>query len=419
MSAQDEELESFLPVVGTGRRRTGGTDAERVRSSRVKYSLLLLLVSITAVGAFNYGIGNAVQSGRNFVANKLPAAWDVWRQDDEADARAQDSAPATTTLKASGATPSVTTDSLQLPSPSSPPSPSPAILSPAVPSPSPVRYLSYQAHSGFHNQRMELSNAITMALLLNRTLLLPPMRVGRAIPWYVLLARCSLLTAYRAPDVTLEHLFTAAEQCKLDINLGIPLVPHAPGESKPCVQARHWTYLPWSFLFGPDFLREHHVVDRWNTSRAWLADPQGLGVPAERTFFFPDPERRTYRVVDTVDDDRAGGFSRTLSLDQLRSTNASEGGYGNFELLHFGSMYASSRLRFREEGNLRLKREVENGMLLGNKELAVMSIKVAQLMGADYVGVHARVGDGTFLVRPSPFLVTCVLTWSSDTPRRT
>lgn len=45
------------------------------------------------------------------------------------------------------------------------------------------RYLSYNPHSGFHNQRIALTNAILLANMLNRTLLVPPVRLGKAIGW--------------------------------------------------------------------------------------------------------------------------------------------------------------------------------------------------------------------------------------------
>ena len=45
------------------------------------------------------------------------------------------------------------------------------------------RFLSYLPHSGFHNQRIELQNAIMLASMTNRTLLVPLVRLGRPLPW--------------------------------------------------------------------------------------------------------------------------------------------------------------------------------------------------------------------------------------------
>src|SRR6266702_3408032 len=40
------------------------------------------------------------------------------------------------------------------------------------------RYLAYLPHSGFHNQRIALENALVLARILNRTLLVPPAHLG-------------------------------------------------------------------------------------------------------------------------------------------------------------------------------------------------------------------------------------------------
>src|SRR5690242_15261885 len=45
------------------------------------------------------------------------------------------------------------------------------------------KFLAYFSHSGYHNQRIALENALLLAKLLNRTLLLPPAVLGRPLPW--------------------------------------------------------------------------------------------------------------------------------------------------------------------------------------------------------------------------------------------
>src|SRR5712671_3500841 len=46
------------------------------------------------------------------------------------------------------------------------------------------RYLAYLPHSGFHNQRIALENALVLARILNRTLLVPPARLGNDLVSY-------------------------------------------------------------------------------------------------------------------------------------------------------------------------------------------------------------------------------------------
>ncbi|KAF9914721.1 hypothetical protein BX616_007691 [Lobosporangium transversale] len=46
-----------------------------------------------------------------------------------------------------------------------------------------TKYLTFLPHSGFHNQRTELENALLLARLLNRTLILPKVYLGPPMPW--------------------------------------------------------------------------------------------------------------------------------------------------------------------------------------------------------------------------------------------
>lgn len=45
------------------------------------------------------------------------------------------------------------------------------------------KYISFLPHSGFHNQRSELENALVLARLLNRTLIIPKVYLGPPMPW--------------------------------------------------------------------------------------------------------------------------------------------------------------------------------------------------------------------------------------------
>jgi len=63
--------------------------------------------------------------------------------------------------------------------PSDPPSP-PAYDIDKDPS---TKYLTFLPHSGFHNQRTELENALLLARLLNRTLIMPKVYLGPPMPW--------------------------------------------------------------------------------------------------------------------------------------------------------------------------------------------------------------------------------------------
>lgn len=73
-----------------------------------------------------------------------------------------------------------------------------------------IHFLKYLPHSGFSNQINELSNALLMARLLNRTLILPPFFLGERVtyPWKPFDRLNSTLSdAFRQFSSNLSHNF--------------------------------------------------------------------------------------------------------------------------------------------------------------------------------------------------------------------
>jgi hypothetical protein len=64
---------------------------------------------------------------------------------------------------------------------STPPPPPP--FPPSIPTSQEERYIAYLPHSGLSNQRIELSNALLLAYMLNRTLIVPPAFLGNVFGW--------------------------------------------------------------------------------------------------------------------------------------------------------------------------------------------------------------------------------------------
>lgn len=179
----------------------------------------------------------------------------------------------------------------------------PALLN----SPAPIlpheQFLAYTPHSGYHNQRLALENALSLAFMLNRTLLLPPVWLGHAIP-------------YIAFDKLQRRLQMASkvglERCKI---LGIQ-----GGEEDPlpreCEGYFDSTLVHWEFLVDLKKVREKvRLRDRWDQSRAWLKADLGLHEAktstgegqgkVERkgdTFYLKDETMYQYRFYDSVDD---------------------------------------------------------------------------------------------------------------------
>ncbi|GAA5881756.1 hypothetical protein JCM3774_000864 [Rhodotorula dairenensis] len=246
-----------------------------------------------------------------------------------------------------------------------------------------IKYLAYENHSGFHNQRKSLVNALVLAQLLNRTLLLPPARLGHAMPW--------------EPDP--KHSVAFSERCKAGLEPDKPVAAnpnsHLIGLREACDPPAGWTYVGWDYLIAPDLLEGHALVDRWNSSTEWITgSPErgGLGISrAADIHTFGDTARRSYQIMDSRDTAVDSSFESRIDLDDLRDPD----GLGSKRLLHFGSLFSGSRLKLVDPANKALYDEMSAKMILRNEGLDSISDQVRDALGS-YVAVHARVGDGVF-----------------------
>ncbi|GAA5982690.1 hypothetical protein JCM10908_006747 [Rhodotorula pacifica] len=245
-----------------------------------------------------------------------------------------------------------------------------------------TKYLAYENHSGFHNQRKSLVNALVLAQLLDRTLLLPPARLGHAMPWE------------RDP----KHSVAFSERCKAGLEPELPVVAnpksHMIGLGEACGPPTSWTYVGWDYLIAPDLLDNRALVDRWNSSVEWLTDSfeaGGLGLNAHDIYSIPDTARRSYQILDSREATLDSSFESRLELADLRDPS----GFGGKRLLLFGSLFGGNRLKLVDPANKALHDETSAKMILRNAGLDAISDQVRDALGS-YVAVHARLGDGVF-----------------------
>ena len=124
------------------------------------------------------------------------------------------------------------------------------------PQPKAEKFLSYLPHSGFHNQRIELENALLLAAYLNRTLLVPPVYLASpAMPW---------LRYEKLHERLLFQTKNGLDHCVTLDASDMPL----PSE---CLNNFRWTNVPWSFFYDMKALaRQVPLVFRPGLDYEWL-----------------------------------------------------------------------------------------------------------------------------------------------------
>ncbi|CAG8769255.1 545_t:CDS:1, partial [Acaulospora morrowiae] len=182
------------------------------------------------------------------------------------------------------------------------------------------RFLAYFAHSGFHNQRVALANAMLLAKILNRTLLMPPILFGPPIPWVRFDKLYEKLLV--STKMGLEHCWKIPDQ--------IPL----PAE---CLNYFSSTTVSWDFLFDMEPIREwHKIIDRWEPSYGWLS--QNLRVSLDEDFhFIKDTTLFDYRIHDSsFASPQNVKYKRRLDIKKLEEIDK--------KVLHLGSLFGLHRV---------------------------------------------------------------------------
>ncbi|GAA5932367.1 hypothetical protein JCM3775_001204 [Rhodotorula graminis] len=316
-----------------------------------------------------------------------------------------------------------------------------------------ARYLGFLPHSGFHNQRIALQNALLLGKVLNRTVLVPPVWIGWPTPtqyysdlrqsWLDIMLTnpssfnlstvapdsplnppasfTSSATTYPCPTCMADNsTFLAEAQAAAAAKQsrwhdagyetrpdGYPVVPGLKFEdcksySPECRFTYRDTFLSWDFLVDLDRARAVGVdlVDRWDLRERALVEQ--LGVAESDVYVVEDRETYDFQFSDRpeadaplIDDNlTVSHYKRVVSLRTLKTLE--------HKVVLLGSLFGTGRVRTYHEPQAHEWSEAfGQAMAFRNPWLLRPADAVVARLGgrANYVGVHARVGDGEFARR--------------------
>ncbi|POY70854.1 hypothetical protein BMF94_6268 [Rhodotorula taiwanensis] len=248
------------------------------------------------------------------------------------------------------------------------------------------RYLTYLPHSGYHNQRISLENALTLAYMLDRTLLVPPVWVGHAIPYvsFDKLQRRLEMANKRG----LEHCVAYGDGSNDEP------IPHE------CDGFWDWTTVDWSFLV--DLSEAEKLVpikSRTDLSMNWLAKELELASPAADgsrpdVYELKDDTMYEYRFYDSLEDaEPLDKWKNRVDLDAFRKETDA------YKLVQVGSLFGTSRIRVTLDKHADPRTTFRKAMVFRTEAVDVVVDEIRDQLGGPgkYYGLHLRVGDGIFL----------------------
>jgi hypothetical protein len=235
------------------------------------------------------------------------------------------------------------------------------------------RFLAYLPHSGFHNQRIAFENALVLSRLLNRTLLVPPVRLGDKPLRYVKFDRLRQYLVLSGKE-GLHH-------CP-DVPPQIPL----PEE---CHDYFDYTHISWEWLVNlTEVKANQRLLQVWNFTEEWTYEY--LQISEHDTLSLRDANPYDYRFLDKIADvsPSKDKFVKTIYIPDLLNSSK--------RLIQIGTLFGSSRLRLKLPESLRIRRDIRKSMTFANPLLLDIAGSIRDALGGTYFGAHVRVGDGHF-----------------------
>jgi len=252
-----------------------------------------------------------------------------------------------------------------------------------------TKFLTFLPHSGFHNQRIEIQNAFKLAKLLNRTLILPPFRLGSPLSW----DNSTLLSQALERD---EKKYERSEDClKLLSESNLPLSAHSSISLEECKYDSSWTAVQVDYMLDlKDLYDDVPVIDRTDLREEWLWNTLNL-YPGE-WLEVQDSSRYSYQIYESSTASSVTGskYEWRLNIDDLAD-------YSHTRLLSFGSLFGSGRVILDSPEMKKFVQKIVANQMPNLPLLERISDRMADRMGGrgSYVGIHLRVANAFFVTQ--------------------
>ncbi|KAJ7124975.1 hypothetical protein C8R44DRAFT_668907 [Mycena epipterygia] len=234
------------------------------------------------------------------------------------------------------------------------------------------KFISYLSHSGLHNQRIALENAIVLGALTNRTVLVPPIRLGSKPLRYV-------------NSDSLQHILAISSKT------GLRHCSHIRTQFIPpeCSDYSDYTHISPAWLFNLTAIEGLpplvYLDDLSSVSMRGR-----LQLPMSEILTLRDSTPYQYRFLDTI------GDKSPVQHKYTESIYIPDFAQYPHRLIELGTLFGSSRLRLRDRNNRQIRTRVRQCMGFSSPRLVEIVDAIQMAMGGPYLGAHVRLGDGSF-----------------------
>ncbi|KAI8388077.1 uncharacterized protein BYT42DRAFT_475795, partial [Radiomyces spectabilis] len=226
------------------------------------------------------------------------------------------------------------------------------------------KYLTFLPHSGLHNQRLALINAMVLAKATNRTLIMPPVNIGKAANW-----RSDNILAKRLSECVSKHRSFARH----------------------CGIYRKVVPISVATVFDLTAVRAAGIrtIQRDDMDLNYFRNR--LDLNSDDIYTVQDRTRFSYRIYDSRENQMdVRNYEQRINLEDLQARPE--------RLIQFGSLFGTPRLAL-QRGDLDWLREnlfTEMGM--AHPIVTEQALQVIGRLGGpgQFTSLHFRQGDGVF-----------------------
>ncbi|CAG8593801.1 10434_t:CDS:2, partial [Ambispora gerdemannii] len=229
------------------------------------------------------------------------------------------------------------------------------------------KYLTYLPHGHFHSQRIALENALILAWMLNRTLVMPPILLGVVQQYSPAPVLGNQLQQYN----TKKNVTDCAK------------FKNEKKRAKCLDRVNAYTLYPWDKLMDMKFIKDHvRIVHRPDFILTNLKTQ--LNIENDKDIYFPDDtSRHYYRIYDTSESEIGLDKYETRLLKSTLEKN-------DVKLLHFNSLNGKTRLVLEQKNNTEFSRQFYRKFIIDTPEIVIASDRIVTQLGGvgNYIGLN-------------------------------